>query len=89
MVTLEDALECFGTYKPIPKRLGNEVIELVREKREIRRAEIIENLQKAKLKKIYGKKAKLIYNNGDSRKEKIRERLQKKIMMKEMRSVGD
>ena len=88
-ITLEDALQCFGTYRPIPKRLGAEVIEIVEQKREEKRAEVIKNLQEARLKKIYGNKVKLVYNNGDSRRDKIRERLQQKLMMKEMRKVGD
>tara|TARA_R110002051_G_scaffold3679_3_gene19841 strand:+ start:3359 stop:3640 length:282 start_codon:yes stop_codon:yes gene_type:complete len=88
-ITIDDALQCFGVYKPIPKRLGAEVIEIVEQKREEKRAEIIKNLEEARLKKIYGNKVKLVYNNVDSKKEKTRERLKQKLIIKEMRNVGD
>lgn len=81
--------ECFGSYRPTPTRLGSQVIEIVEENRRKRRAEIEENIEKSKLRKIYGKNVKFVVNDGDTRLEKIRERLRLKLLEKDRLKITD
>lgn len=81
--------ECFGSYRPTPKRLGSQVIKIVEERRAIRRAEIEENIEKSKLRKIYGKNVKFVENDSQTRLEKVKERLRLKLLEKDRLKITD
>lgn len=87
--TVEDVFkECFGTYKPVPSRLPIEVIEIVKKKRADRRKELEILVAEKKLKDLHGKDVKIVYSDAHTRADKTRERLQKKLMLKDMRAIG-
>ena len=87
--TVEDVLrECFGTYKPKP-RINTEVLEIVENKRKERRAELEKLVAEKKLKEKHGKNVKIVYSDAHTRADKTRERLQRKLMEKDMRKIAD
>jgi len=85
--TIEDVLKCFGSYKPVPSRLPKEIIEIVENKRKERRAELEKLVAEKKLKDLHGKNVKVVYSDAHTRADKMRERLQKKLMEKDMRAI--
>tara|TARA_B100001013_G_scaffold28001_1_gene15356 strand:- start:899 stop:1171 length:273 start_codon:yes stop_codon:yes gene_type:complete len=89
VITIEEALECFKPYRPLPNGIPLEIIGIVEDKRLEKRLEIMKNIEEVKIKKMYGNKTKIVYNKNETRKEKIMERLQMKLLMRKQNKIGD
>jgi maltose-binding protein MalE len=88
-ITVEDILEqCFGKTDNFSSNMDPDVVEIMIENREKRRAEIIENIQIARLKKQYGENVKIVEDKQATKMEKIKERMRRKLEERNARKVG-
>jgi len=88
-ITVEDILEqCFGKTDNFSSNMNPDVVKIMIENREKRRAEIIENIQIARLKKQYGENVKIVEDKQATKMEKIKERMRRKLEERNARKVG-
>lgn len=88
-INIEDiSKQCFGRQEYFSSKMPQEIVKIIKENREKRRAEIREQIEIATMKKKHGKNVKIVENKQKSKLEKIKERLRMKLLQKEARKIG-